>query len=131
MVLVVGLLSGCGGGRVVVCTLIGCPPSIDISMSRRLQYWPGATGLRACMDQQCSPSAPLTGKAVVALLDLDGPRFRSVLRRSHAVEVSLEVIGTGGRVLFHARQRVGVRRRYPNGRGCGPPCYSAYASFDR
>jgi hypothetical protein len=111
-----------GAANRFYASLVGCPPSIEIHVAEVAQLWPHATKIRACLASQCQDFAPIPKRAL-GIIFLQGPRIRSTLKNTHDAKLTLEILGSNGRTLFHATRTVAAKKTMPNGPQCEPTCY--------
>jgi hypothetical protein len=99
----------------VACTEIGCGPALYLDVRAIARQVPQARAVRICLETTCRRFDLLDQLVAMGLKDV---------RNQVRVAVRMEVLANDGRTLLRRMTRAPVRRSFPNGPECPPPCYS-------
>ena len=113
---------------------MGCTSSVGVDVHGVAKAFPRATTMIVCVDNQCGLHWPVQ-KYLREAHSLYRPR--RIYYEGKAVNgegpstIRVEIKDKRGSILLR-REMSGVRlaRRYPNGKGCGDPCFNAFLALD-
>lgn len=111
------------------CTAMGCSSGVSIDIKRLPKDLPTARRLTVCVAGQCSPDTVYeTRRAEGQYVPKPFNYADGKARKLHGLGpymVTVTVTDRHGEVLLSAHRMVTMRRYYPNGEGCGGPCFVA------
>jgi len=129
---VVALTDGFSKPRREFCSLVGCISGVKIDIGQLPRKLPSARKVEVCVDGQCHKTPVYEAPG--------GHRPRPYLvvwgrgERLHEgfgpYPVSVMVFDRRGRLLFSAATKVRMDRWYPDGIGCGTPCFDGEARLN-
>jgi hypothetical protein len=105
----------------LACTEIGCSSGLQLNLRPIAQRMPDARRVRLCLDSHCRTFSPRDPLAMLTEL-----RIRS---RAN-VQVTMAILGAGGKVLQRDAQGARIVRTRPNGPGCKPICFQVPLALD-
>lgn len=128
---VVVLTDGFSNPKGKSCGLVGCSSDVAIDIRQLPRRLPSARRVEVCVAGRCSENA---------VYETYASRYRSreaafgegqgLLKGLGPYRVSVTVFDPRGRVLLRAATEVKMNRFYPDGIGCGSPCFSGAARLD-